>query len=65
LDLNLAWRIDWLFSILFRTKRKISKHSAISLQNQDKISNQKVVDYLNYSFEKIDDYLDKITVFFK
>lgn len=63
--LNLAWRIDWLFSILFRTKRKISKHSAISLQNQDKISNQKVVDYLNYSFERIDDYLDKITVFFK
>lgn len=59
-----AWRLDWLISAVFRTKRKISKHGSHSLLNADQLSNEKVKSYLNYSFEKIDTYLDKIAVGF-
>lgn len=58
--LNAAWRLDWLISSLFRTKRKISKQGAISLQNKDQISNEKIKKHLNYTFEKIDTYIDTI-----
>ena len=58
--LNLAWRMDFLISKIFRGKRKLSKHSSISLQNTEKYSNEKIQTYLNYSFEKIDTYLDTI-----
>ncbi|WP_298118559.1 NAD-dependent epimerase/dehydratase family protein [Flavobacterium sp.] len=58
--LNIAWRLDWLLSFVFRTKRKISKQSAQSLLNNDLISNEKIKNYLNYDFEPIDSYLDKI-----
>jgi dihydroflavonol-4-reductase len=62
--LSLAWKIDWLLSKVIQTNRKISKHSAQSLLNQDEISNEKVKNYLNYEFEKIDPYLDKIVIYF-
>lgn len=58
--LNIAWRLDWILSAIFRTKRKISMLSAQSLLNNDPISNEKIKRYLNYTFETIDDYLDKI-----
>jgi len=63
--LNLAWKLDWLCSIVLRTKRKLSRHGAISIQNADKISNEKIKTYLNYSFEDIDSYLNKIAIYFK
>jgi dihydroflavonol-4-reductase len=63
--LNSAWRLDWLVSNVFQTKRKISKHSAFSIQNKDQISNEKIKNYLNYTFENIDDYLTKIAEDFK
>jgi dihydroflavonol-4-reductase len=63
--LNIAWRLDWILSMVFRTKRKISKLSALSLQNKDLISNEKIKQYLNYTFLSIDSYLDDITVYFK
>ena len=63
--LYLAWRLDWLLSLIFRTKRKISKQSAQSLLNNDVISNEKIKNYLNYNFEPIDSYLDKIIPSFK
>jgi nucleoside-diphosphate-sugar epimerase len=63
--LSWAWKLDWLFSKVLKTKRKISRHSSISLQNADAISNEKIKKYLNVTFEKIDDYLDKIAVYFK
>jgi len=63
--LNIAWRLDWLLATILRTKRKISKLSALSLQNKDVISNQKIVNHLNYSFKTIDSYLDDIVVYFK
>jgi nucleoside-diphosphate-sugar epimerase len=63
--LNLGWRLDWLFSLVFRTKRKLSKHAAQSLLNTDVISNEKIKSYLNYTFEPIDSYLDTVADYFK
>lgn len=63
--LSLAWKMDWLLSKVIRTDRKISKHGAQSLVNNDVISNEKVKKYLNYTFEEIDSYLDEIVVYFK
>jgi dihydroflavonol-4-reductase len=63
--LNLGWRLDWLFSLLFRTKRKLSKHAAQSLLNADLISNEKVKQQLEYTFEPIDSYLDVVVAYFK
>lgn len=63
--LNIAWKLDWFSSLVFRTKRKITKQSSLSIQNSDLISNEKVTSYLNYSFEKISNYLDLIVSDFK
>lgn len=63
--LSIAWKLDWLFSFVFRTKRMLSKQSSISLQNNDQISNEKITCRFNYSFEKINPYLDKILPDFK
>lgn len=63
--LNLGWRLDWLFSLIFRTKRKLSKHAAQSLLNTDVISNEKIKQHLNYTFEPIDSYLDTVADYFK
>jgi dihydroflavonol-4-reductase len=63
--LNLAWRMDWLLAKVIGTQRKISKQGANSIQNKDLISNEKIISYLNYSFQKIDEYLTIIAEDFK
>jgi dihydroflavonol-4-reductase len=62
--LAIAWRTDWLLSKLFRTPRKISKQAANSLLSTEIISNEKVTNYLKYSFENINEYLTLIAVDF-
>lgn len=62
--LNLIWKADWLSAIVFRTKRKISKHGVLSLQNNDLISNEKLKTYLKYDFEEIDAYLNQIALYY-
>lgn len=62
--LNLIWKADWIKSTIFRTKRTLSKHGAISLQNKDLISSEKVKSYLNYTFEIVDAYLNQIVVYY-
>jgi nucleoside-diphosphate-sugar epimerase len=63
--LALSWRLDWLISLLFGSKRKISKLSSISLQKKEEVSNKKIKLYLNYTFEKINTYLDNMLIHFK
>jgi nucleoside-diphosphate-sugar epimerase len=58
--LNLGWRIDWLVSTIFRTKRKLSKYSASSLLNEDKISNAKIKNALNFEFQSIDKVIKEV-----
>jgi dihydroflavonol-4-reductase len=59
--LDIAWRLDWLISLVFRTKRKLSKYSANSLNSSDFISNKKIKDALNFEFQSIDDVINEVT----
>ncbi|WP_395044343.1 NAD-dependent epimerase/dehydratase family protein [Flavobacterium sp.] len=63
--LSLAWKLDWLFSLVFRSQRKISKQASYSLQNTDLISNEKIKSFLKYEFLPIDTYLDEVVGCFK
>jgi dihydroflavonol-4-reductase len=63
--LGLAWRLDWLFSTVFGTKRIITRQGSHSLQKTDLISNAKITSQLNYSFEGISGYLETIAEDFK
>ena len=58
--LSIAWRIDCLVSFLFRTKRKLSKHSANSLHSSDFISNEKIKNTLNYEFQSINSVIKEV-----
>lgn len=49
----LAWKIDWLSSVVFQTKRSLSKHWAQSLHKTNYCTNQKVKTVLNFTFENI------------
>lgn len=55
--LGIAWRMDWFISTFFRTKRKLSKDSARSLLSRHFISNQKIKNALDYTFQSIDDVI--------
>lgn len=63
--INLAWRIDWLFSKVFRTKRKISKISSKSIQTNEIISDEKIKKIIDFKFENIDACLEKVALTFK
>ncbi|MEO5776714.1 MAG: NAD-dependent epimerase/dehydratase family protein [Flavobacterium sp.] len=56
----LAWRLDWLVSMIFRTKRKLSKYSANSLHSSDFISNKKIKNALNFEFQSIDSVIKEV-----
>jgi dihydroflavonol-4-reductase len=57
---SLAWRLDWISSTFFRTKRKLSKYSANSLHSSDFISNEKIKNALNYEFQSIDNIVKEV-----
>jgi dihydroflavonol-4-reductase len=63
---SLGWRIDWLVSLLFRMKRKLSKHTANSLHTTDFISNEKIknpeVSGLNFEFQSIDSVIKEVVL---
>jgi dihydroflavonol-4-reductase len=63
--LNIAWRFDWLISLLFRTKRKLSKYSANSLNSSEFISNDKIKNALNFEFQSIDHVITEVTSRYK
>ncbi len=63
--LNIAWRLDWILATVFKTKRKLSKFSALSLNSTENISNQKIKNALNYEFQSIDSVIKEVTSFHK
>lgn len=63
--LHFAWRFDYVLSKLLIVKRKLSKHSVISLQSTDTFSSQKIQTYLGYRFKAIDGYLDEMVEYFR
>lgn len=63
--LKIAWKIDWLQNLLFKTKRKLSKSSIQSLVTTDLISNEKIRKTLHYTFESIEKTISQIAPCFK
>jgi len=57
---SIAWRLDWIQSTFFRSKRKLSKYSANSLHSADFISNEKIKNALNFEFQSIDDVIAEV-----
>jgi dihydroflavonol-4-reductase len=59
--LNIAWRLNWLISTIFRTKRKLSKYSANALSSSEIISNHKIKNALHFEFQDIDSVIAEVT----
>ena len=57
---NLYWRFDWLKSFLLRTKRTFSRYNAQSSCSTDLISNQKIIDAIDFSFQSVDDCIAEV-----
>jgi nucleoside-diphosphate-sugar epimerase len=62
--LNIAWRLDWLFCKLTKSKRKISKYGVNSLLNSDFISNKKLNDLLQYDYNSVEKCIAEVAVQF-
>lgn len=58
--LGIAWRLDWLVSTFFRTKRKLSKDGANSLLSAHFISNAKIKNALGFEFQSIDSVIAEV-----
>jgi nucleoside-diphosphate-sugar epimerase len=57
---NILYRLDWLLSKLFFTKRKFPKSLHISLHSKTFYANDKVKNALNFNFEKVDSIINRI-----
>ena len=51
------WRIDWMLSTFFKTKRNLYKNLAETIYTTEIISNEKIKNALNYNFQSIDDVI--------
>jgi len=52
--LNMAWRLDWLRSVLLKKKRRLFKQTVISITRKSYFSNNKITKAINYTFKPID-----------
>jgi|LGVF01.1.fsa_nt_gb nucleoside-diphosphate-sugar epimerase len=59
--LDIGWRVDGLFNLLFGTKPKLSKDSARSATNISTFSNEKIKNHLNTSFTSIDEVINDVS----
>lgn len=50
-QLGILWRLDWIWSLLTRSRRRLTKQGVESLKNHEKYSNKKVCHTLNFEFE--------------
>jgi dihydroflavonol-4-reductase len=53
----IAWRMDWLLSLLTGNKRKFTKILAHSAHDTTVVSNQKIIEKIGFSFEKKEQYI--------
>ncbi|MGV3695770.1 NAD-dependent epimerase/dehydratase family protein [Flavobacterium sp.] len=60
--LSIAWRLDWLVSTVFRTKRTLSKYTTYSLNSSEQISNGKIKNALDYEFQSIDNVIREVVL---
>lgn len=61
---ELAWRWDWLTSIISNKKRTISKETMRSSHQLDCYSNEKVKNKFDYQFKNVTSYISEISKFY-
>lgn len=52
--LEILWRLDWFWSLITNSKRKLTSASVFSLKNRAFYSNAKVIERLDYTFESLE-----------
>ena len=57
---EIAWRLNWITSELFRQKRKISKDSARASHSTSLYSNEKAIAVFEFQFKNTLDYISEI-----
>lgn len=58
---NIAYRIDWIFSTILRKKRTLDRNSAKSSYGKNYYSNEKITRELDYTFLDIQKYIKTIS----
>ena len=64
LILEIGWRLDWLTSILFGKRRKLSKQLAKSVRTKTFYDNTKIKSSLDIEFRAIDNSITKVCEFY-
>ena len=59
--MGILWRLDWLFSTIFRQKRNLDKITARASFSMNLYSNEKIKNTLGIEFKAIDSYVKEIT----
>jgi dihydroflavonol-4-reductase len=57
---GIVWRLDWVCSTFFGTKRRMSKYAATTIHTIDSYGCDKIKNDLNFEFQSIDVVLNKI-----
>jgi dihydroflavonol-4-reductase len=61
LAVNIAYRIDWMISIIFRKKRTLDRNSAKASYSKNIYSNEKIIHELGFKFLDIQEYIKAIS----
>lgn len=59
-QLEIAWRLDWIFSIFSGRKKELTKYSARAAYSKNKFSNEKIKADFEIDFLNINNYITEI-----
>ena len=59
--MGVLWRLDWLFSTIFRQKRHLDRATAIASYSKNLYSNEKIKKALEFDFLEIHQYIKEIS----
>jgi dihydroflavonol-4-reductase len=62
---EIVWRLDWIASTFFNSKRRLSKDMAQSIHSENYISSEKVKKDLDFTFQNVEVYCSEVVTFFK
>jgi len=62
---GISWRFDWVLSVVFQSKRTLSKSMAHALHSTHLISSQKIKTLMGFSFASIDNVIEEVAAFYK
>lgn len=61
--MEVVWRVDWIFSLIFNKKRQLTKNIAKASYATTEFSNEKITKTIPFSLTPIDQFLKKITAY--